>query len=57
VAAIVSTTRKGAARNGGIASRRNAEHHGYGDCKNFAVNLSFHGLAPLSLWCQFKAGS
>jgi hypothetical protein len=49
VAADMFAARKGAARKGGTASRRNAEHHGYGDCENFGVNLSFHGLTPFSL--------
>jgi len=49
VASAVSAARKGAARKGGTAGRRNTEHRDCGDRDNFALNLRFHDLAPCSL--------
>jgi hypothetical protein len=45
-----------ATRKGGTSSRRDAEHHGCGDCENFAVNLSFHGLRSFFSGVEPKLG-
>jgi hypothetical protein len=46
----------GALRNGGTASRRDAEYHGCSDCESFAVNLSFHRLRSFFSGVEPKLG-
>jgi hypothetical protein len=38
-----------ATRKSGTPTCGHCNHGGCGDCENFAVNLSFHDLAPSSL--------